>query len=468
MKIVKPFLITLAVSLFAVQILSATGQTEATEENNIKPVKILSEITGGKDPDEHDLWIAEVERLSGIPIEMIVVSGSDYNTKMTTTLAAGEDYDIFYLLAGDFEKLNHMDLFEPMTEMIENSPIFSDPNVIDQEEWERIRREDGEIYSVFNKYEGGRLPLVRWDWLQKLGLNEPVTLDDYHEMFRQFTYNDPDGDGKDNTYGLTLKNLYDIQPFMSAFGIGGGYAGGYAVDVDGKSYLPWASDEAAAVYDWLALLFEEGLIDPNFPTNGSSNCREMILSSRAGMMVYWDSWTGLFNEKAQAADSDTEFEIRGLVPPVDANGNTMLTAGQDGIWVMLKRSNNKEEAFRFLEFLNTYDGQILQTLGIKDYDYTKEGDNYILTEIGKQHAMDHGVVVPKALNWINPVKIPMNFEQSLQIVSSYGQPEILKDTSGSAKEIIVKYGVRAIMGAYTGEEAVAAMQKELKNKNYID
>jgi len=446
----------------------AAGTQEAADSDEMKPVRILSEITGGKDPDEHDLWQAEALKLSGMPIDMTVVSGSDYNTKLTTTLASGEDYDIVYMLSSNFEKLFRMDLFEPMTAMIESSEVFSDPAAFDQREWNRIRRDDGEIYGIFSKYEGGRLPLVRWDWMENLGLEEPETLDEYHELLRQFTFGDPDGDGVDNTYGLTMKNIYDIQPFMSGFGVAGGYAGGYAKDSSGNWYLPWASDEAAEAYNWLAMLFAEGLIDPNFPTNGSSNCREMILSGRAGMMVYWDNWTGLFNDKARAADPDTDFEIRGLTPAKDSDGSAMLTAGQDGLWVMLKRSTNKEAAFRFLEFMNTFDGQILQTLGIEGHDYTREGETYTLTETGKQHAMDHGVVVPKDMTWANPVKVPLNFDQSRAIVAEYGQPEVLREHSDSAKEIITKYGVRAIMGAMTGEEAVAAMQKELKAKNYID
>ena len=355
----------IVIMTFFTGFLSAEGQKDTSEDVNMTPVRILSEITGGKDPDEHDLWLQEAERLSGIPLEMTYVAGGDYVTKLTTALASGADYDIVYMISSSFEKLYDMDLFEPMTGQIESSSIFSDSSRFNQAEWERIRRDNGEIYGIFNKYEGGRLPLVRKDWLNTVGLEDPVSLEDYHEMLRRFTFSDPDGNGRDDTYGLTMKNLYDIQPFMSAFGIGGGYAGGYAKDSKGKWYIPWASDEAAAVYDWLAAAFEEGLIDPNFPTNGSSNCREMILSDRAGMMVYWDNWTGLFNEKARSANENTNFEIMGMAPPLDKNGHTMLTYGQDGLWVMLKRSTNKENAFRYLEFFNTKEGQILQTLGIE-------------------------------------------------------------------------------------------------------
>ncbi len=35
----------------------------------------------------------------------------------------------------------------------------------------------------------------------KLGLEAPTTLDEFMEVAKAFTFNDPDGNGKDDTYG---------------------------------------------------------------------------------------------------------------------------------------------------------------------------------------------------------------------------------------------------------------------------
>lgn len=50
---------------------------------------------------------------------------------------------------------------------------------------------------------------IRTDWLNKLGLEIPVTLDEFRNVMEQFTYGDPDGDGKDNTYGLNGRGNLD-------------------------------------------------------------------------------------------------------------------------------------------------------------------------------------------------------------------------------------------------------------------
>lgn len=442
----------------------ASVGNDAEVLKNTESVKVLSAITGGKDPDEHVLWQKEIERVLGIKVDMTKIT-NEYVTKLTATLASGDDMDIVYMNSGQFEKLFKTGLFEPLTKYIENSSILSNPNVINPKEWERIRREDGEIYAIFNKYEGGRMPLIRWDWLEKLGLEAPTTLDEYYEVFKAFTYDDPDGNNKNDTYGLTLKAIYDIQPFMSAYGL----FDGDAQDENGNWYIPWATDKAIPVYDWLAKLYEEGLLDPNFATNTSSACREMILSNRAGVFVYWDNWVGLFNSKVRSKEPDNPFEIKGLPPILDINGNGVLTSGQDGLWVMLKASENKEQAFKFLESaFYTREGIIINTLGIEGHDYNIENGKYILTETGEQHAMDHGIVVPKKMNYESPMPQPLNYEDARDIVVKFGKSEILRDTTKDAKEIIKKHAIQAILGVVDGEKAVEDMQKELKAKKYID
>ena len=43
--------------------------------------------------------------------------------------------------------------------------------------------------------------LIRKDWLDNLGLEVPTNLDELMEVMKAFTYDDPDGNGRDDTYG---------------------------------------------------------------------------------------------------------------------------------------------------------------------------------------------------------------------------------------------------------------------------
>lgn len=427
-----------------------------------EPIKVLTSVTGGKDLKENELWEKEFERRTGIPLSLTKVAGNNYSVKATTTLAAGEDIDLIYMNSDSFQSLFYLHLFEPLDERIKNSDILGDPEVIPEEEWERLRCEDGKIYASYNKYEGGRLPLIRYDWLENLDLSVPTTLEEYEQVLNAFTYGDPDRNGKDDTLGLTSKNIYDIQPFMSSVGL----VAGYKQDSKGDWYMPYATKEAIPVYNWLAKLYKQGVYDPNFVTNSSSNCREAVLTGRVGMFVYWDNWVGIFNQKA-AASGNHDFVIRGILPPRSENIRPQLSKGLDGLWVMPSYSQRKDDAFTFMEFMLSYEGTILGTLGVEDYDYRIVNDMYELTDIGIEHAMDHGIVRPKSNKWKLPFDYPPYYVESRNIIVEYGVDEIIRPSSKVAKEIITKFAVKAIIGSISSEEAVEEMQRELSRRGFI-
>ncbi|MDI3508799.1 MAG: putative aldouronate transport system substrate-binding protein [Clostridiales bacterium] len=440
------------------------GGQEAQQSEQKEPVRIVTSVVGGKDPDENKLFEQEVKRLTGIQIEIIKPPSTEYDQKVATMLAGGEKVDLIYTGATQFEKLFPQGFFEPLTDRIKNSEVLSDPNIIDPKEWDRITREDGNIYAVFNKDEGGTLPIVRWDWMQKLKLEPPQTLDEYYEVLKAFAERDPDGNGKKDTYGLTLSKLYDIQPFMGVYGL----IGKHAQDDNGQWYIPWATDQAIPVYEWLAKLYKEGILDPNFATNTTANERELFMNDKVGMMVYWAAWVGMFNDQVRSEEPNTTFEAKGIEPPKGPNGEALLMAGEDGLWVIPKNSANKDLAFKFLEFWHTEEGNILGTLGILNHDYKLENDKYVLTEVGKSHAMDHGAPYPKSLKWVNPIGTPLNFEDANQIVKKYAKPQTARADTVDAMSIVDKYGIKAVLGELSAQDAVKAMRAELKSKGYID
>ena len=72
--------------------------------------------------------------------------------------------------------------------------------------------------------------LIRKDWLDKLGLKVPTTTDELMAVMKAFTFNDPDGNGKADTYGygafIEITNYEAdlgrrFEPILGAFGVDG-------------------------------------------------------------------------------------------------------------------------------------------------------------------------------------------------------------------------------------------------------
>ena len=130
--------------------------------------------------------------------------------------------------------------------------------------------------------------LIRKDWLNKLGLEVPVTLDDYIAVMKAFTFNDPDGNGRDDTYGygafIEINNFEEgigrrFDPFFGAFDV----AGTWNLSADD----PGLNVRKPAYFD--ALLFikrmiDENVIDPNWTSYGKDDFRASWKQGRFGIM----------------------------------------------------------------------------------------------------------------------------------------------------------------------------------------
>lgn len=427
-----------------------------------RSLRILSAVVGGKTPEEDELFAQEITRLTGIEVELVHPT-AEYDQKLLADLAAGVEYDLIYMNKNYMNIFVGQEVLTDLTEQIQNSPILSNPSVIPPDEWDMIRYEGDRIYSVFNKFEGSRMLTVRQDWLDKLGLEAPRTLDEVYDVMVAFRDNDPVGDGS-QPLGLATAGTYDIQPFMSSEGI----RPGYVMEGDRRT-IPYASEAAIPVYEWLANLYAEGLYDPNFATATTADMRNLFMTDRVGFVTYWDTWVGLFNAQVQASNPDTQFEAKGIAATEGPDGQIIITRGQPSVWTIPVNAPDPETAFLFLEWWNTIPGITLGTLGIEDYDYTVENDNYELTEIGEEHAMDHGSPTPYNSNWENPIGELPGLSEAQEIAVEYGYLEDLgPDWTPEVQPILDEHIIQMILGDIAPGDGVAAMREALIAQDLLD
>jgi len=426
-----------------------------------KKLRILSAVVGGKTPEEDELFAKEITRLTGIEVELVHPT-ADYNQKLLADLAAGVQYDLIYTNQTTVQMLVGQEALTDLTDKIKGSAILSNPTVIPTDEWTMLDI-DGKYYSAFQKFEGARMITLRQDWLDKLGLETPKTLDDLYATMVALRDGDPNGDGS-KPLGLGTAGTYDIQPFMSSQGVLPGY-----VTVDGKKTIPYATEAAVPVYEFLAKLFKEGLYDPNFATATTADFRNLFMTNKLSMVTYWDTWVGLFNSQVRTADPGSPFQAVGIAAAEGPDGKVIISRGSPSVWTIPANAADPDTAFFFIEWWNTFPGITLGSLGIEGNDYTVENGVYTLTELGKEHGMDHGDPTPYNSNWTNPIGTLPGLAEAQALSKANGYLAVTDEKwDTEVVPILDEHIIKTIMGDFSPADGVAAMHDALLSAGLID
>jgi len=134
----------------------------------------------------------------------------------------------------------------------------------------------------------------RADWLRNVGLVDaqgaakvPGTLDEMHEALRRFTFDDPDGNGEDDTYGMSgdVTNWWWAS-FADVFCAHGVTPFDW-MERDGEALwggvLPGTRQALELLHAWYA----EGIIHPDFVTDKSNeSLHRKFQNGRTGYLYY--------------------------------------------------------------------------------------------------------------------------------------------------------------------------------------
>lgn len=216
---------------------------------------------------------------------------------------------------------------------------------------------DGKLYGLPNvaiEADAASLLWVRQDWLDRLDLKPPATVDDIARIAQAFTERDPDGNGKRDTVGLAgyKQIVYGQKPNVSGFdAIFSAYHAfpkNWIKDGNGRvmygSIAPENKEALARLAEWYKL----GLIDPKFALYKEP--QEPIVTNRTGL--FFGPWWMPYWPLSEAVASDTKAEWRAYASPIDAHGEfvTHLAPVTDRYLVVRKGYAHPEAVVKLLNF----------------------------------------------------------------------------------------------------------------------
>lgn len=246
---------------------------------------------------EDNRWSRLYEDVLGIRITYEwIAKGGLYYQKLGSALASGNIPDIVRVNATQLRQLANEGLIQDLTDIYEQYAAPFTKDVLNQEGSGPFDAAtiDGKLMAIPEtgaSIEGAQFLWIRKDWLDRLGLNPPKTMNDLLAVSKAFTENDPDENGKDDTYGLALtQHLWDpvmgATYFMAGFGA---YPNIWIKDESGKLVNGAVQPEVKRALAVLQSLYRDGQIDPEFALKEGRKEKELIAEGKIGIM-YGQQW----------------------------------------------------------------------------------------------------------------------------------------------------------------------------------
>lgn len=356
-----------------------------------KVLELLMRLDDNFNMDDN-AFIEELEEKLGYQIKIRKVPFNSYNEYLSVIMASDDLPDIIqFNWNGEemFSSWAERGIIKPIDlEKAENIVI----NVPEAQLQLMKVGNTGEFYGVpgitSRDYYG---VAIRKDWLDALNLEVPRTLEDYESVLEKFVYEDPDGDFKDNTIGMTS---WKLNHYCGVFG--GAFQTDYMWNsihpdmmkqLNEKEYNNVILREQQQGYipllDYMQKLYTKGLLDKDFET--LQNAESRFLQGKIGMIGSYTKDVLILEKKLKLVDSNAE--LLWALPPSDKDGrvwNFMPVSygysgagslyGKNSVFAITKDADY-DMALSFLDSMNTREMILFSNIGVKDIHYDFYDEN---------------------------------------------------------------------------------------------
>ena len=264
------------------------------------------------DDVDNNLFTRYMKAILGIQWKtaFTMIDADDMNQKYNTAMAANNLPDLCETVpASILPKMYEADLLEDITDAYEN---------VANKKWVKdVWAPYGNLPWAYSSYKGRKMGLpnverlvqndkvmwIRQDWLDKVGMKAPTTMDELYAVATAFKKAQLGQGAKGTTLGLAAQQEIGYSWYASFDPIIGSVAGtlpGYWTD-DGTGKLQNGSinPKMKDALELLAKWYKEGLIPQDFSTRKTDEAEKLIAGNQAGIHFtpYWDGGWGCAESK---------------------------------------------------------------------------------------------------------------------------------------------------------------------------
>lgn len=343
----------------------ASGKEEAKTPGKPTEIKIMADYTIAQPPSPDNPVLKEFEKRTNTKLTVQWVPGGDYADRVNVALAAGDIADLIKIpniTTPLFRQMVKQGAFWDLTPFVKDYPnlVSLDPKV-----WNNTKI-DGKNYAVpaGRPLNGGGFFSIRKDWLDKLGLKMPQTMDELYTVMKAFKDQAPDG--KKDTVGFTMRGANVIEEVFT------GTVGKWK-EKDGKLINMNLEPEVKESLNYQRKLYQEGLIPQDFPVLKETQYWELATSGRAGVTI--ETPEALFRYTMDQWKKDPKVAWTPMVslsPKAGGKAYVSQSTGMNGVLAIPKTvpEEKMKAILKFINYGSGGDGLDLTLYGIKDVHYS--------------------------------------------------------------------------------------------------
>ena len=289
-------------------LIGCTGKQESKvqqiqqESGKLTNLKILSTVNPDRRDEFPSMWFwTELEKKTGVRVDWDLVADAEWNTRISLLFASMDLPDVIKTGTSQLDVEEYgvsQKLLVPLDPYIkDHMPNYHSRLYLNNAD-KAIYSSDGKMYYV-----GGLIAqnvnhqghdYINKTWLDRLGLAIPKTIEELTEVLRAFRDRDPNGNGRRDELPLIAGSLAfhtaGIYPHFAKFGVPmhqSGLPGAYASLTENEKVI--FSTEYPGFRDaveWLAMCYNEGLMDKESLTLTESNMIARVNTNVSGYFVY--------------------------------------------------------------------------------------------------------------------------------------------------------------------------------------
>lgn len=331
-----------------------------------------------------------VQEKLNVEIQITWSPNGETATKFNTMMAGGNA--LMVMGGADVTSSNYIRMcktgaFWDITDIIKDYPYITDTLM------SAVQRDtsltEGRRYCVPGYVPDARIAMVyRQDWVENLGIELPevMSAQDYYNLAKAFTEQDPDQNGIADTTGFNYVDDQDkeVNYGFNTLAVACGAPNRYGVR-DGKVVAYFQTQEYMDCLNMMHDMFENGYLNSEFMTLGSGAKYNPMLDGRAGFM-----FTTATNSITPGGKYDTliannpDAKIGYKMLSLDPNGNKVVNSNITGVSggsvfpvSAVKTEEDLRKILQFFVDLNHGECAKAADIGIEGIHYTQAADGTI-------------------------------------------------------------------------------------------